>query len=72
MNHFTCGTLIKDCPWHIHAKEEAEVVHRAVEHMRIVHGHMISRENLVANIRARVVRDDAPSTKAATQKQYAC
>ncbi|MDQ0454486.1 DUF1059 domain-containing protein [Rhizobium paknamense] len=54
MKHFHCGTLVPGCEWHTRANEEAEVVRRAVEHMRTVHGETIIRENMVDNIKARI------------------
>ncbi|MCJ8519375.1 putative small metal-binding protein [Pseudorhizobium tarimense] len=58
MRLFECGTLVPGCPWHTRANEDAEVVRRAVEHMRTAHGEDIIRENMVENIKARI-RDDA-------------
>ncbi|MCJ7993536.1 DUF1059 domain-containing protein [Rhizobium cremeum] len=54
MKHFECGSLVPGCNWHTRAKEEAEVVHRAVEHMRTAHGETVIRENMVDNIKARI------------------
>ena len=38
MKEFQCGTLVPGCDWHTRAEEEAEVMRRAVEHMRETHG----------------------------------
>lgn len=54
MKQFECGSLVPGCPWHTRAKEEAEVVRRAVEHMRTSHGETVIRENMVDNIKARI------------------
>lgn len=58
MRLFECGTLVPGCAWHTRANEDAEIVRRAVEHLRAVHGEAIIRENMVENIKARI-RDDA-------------
>ncbi len=58
MKRFDCGTLVPGCAWHTRAEEDAEVVRRAVEHMRTAHGEDIIRETMVDNIKARI-RDDA-------------
>lgn len=58
MRLFECGTLVPGCAWHTRANEDAELVRRAVEHLRTVHGEEIIRENMVENIKARI-RDDA-------------
>ena len=58
MRLFECGTLVPGCAWHTRAKDDAEVVRRAVEHMRDAHGETIVRENMVDNIKARI-RDEA-------------
>ncbi|CAN7411242.1 MULTISPECIES: DUF1059 domain-containing protein [Neorhizobium] len=57
MRLFECGTLVPGCQWHTRADEDAEVVRRAVEHLRTVHGEEIIRENMVENIKARI-RDE--------------
>jgi predicted small metal-binding protein len=54
MRQFECATLVPGCQWHTRAEEEAEVVRRAVEHLREVHGETIIRENMVDNIKARI------------------
>ncbi|BCH54987.1 DUF1059 domain-containing protein [Agrobacterium vitis] len=54
MKQFECGSLVPGCEWHTRANEEAEVVHRAVEHMRMVHGESVIREHMVQNVRARI------------------
>jgi predicted small metal-binding protein len=54
MRLFECGTLVPGCAWHTRADDEAEVVRRAVEHMRQAHGEQLIRESMVANIKSRV------------------
>lgn len=54
MKQFECGSLVPGCSWHTRADEEAEVVRRAVEHMRSAHGETIIRETMVQNIKARI------------------
>ncbi|MEO2039681.1 MAG: DUF1059 domain-containing protein [Martelella sp.] len=54
MKRFDCGSLVPGCTFHASADEEAEVVRRAVEHMRTTHGETIIRENMVENIKARI------------------
>ena len=54
MRLFECGTLVPGCTWHTRADDEAEVVRRAVEHMRQSHGEEIIRETMVSNIKTRV------------------
>jgi predicted small metal-binding protein len=54
MRLFECGTLVPGCQWHTRAEEDAEIVRRAVEHMRMSHGEQIIRENMVENIKARI------------------
>ncbi|AYG61461.1 DUF1059 domain-containing protein [Rhizobium jaguaris] len=58
MRLFECGTLVPGCDWHTRANDDAEVVRRAVEHMRNTHGETIIRENMIENIKARI-RDEA-------------
>ncbi|MCM2477456.1 DUF1059 domain-containing protein [Rhizobium sp. CG5] len=59
MKQFECGSMVPGCPWHTRAEEEAEVVRRAVEHMRTTHGETIIRETMVDNIKARISNEAA-------------
>ncbi|TPP11631.1 DUF1059 domain-containing protein [Rhizobium glycinendophyticum] len=54
MKTFECGTLVPGCDWHTRAEEEAEVVRRAVEHLRTTHGEDIIRPAMVENIKSRI------------------
>jgi predicted small metal-binding protein len=54
MRLFECGTLVPGCSWHTRADNDAEVVRRAVEHMKTAHGETIIRENMIDNIKARI------------------
>ena len=49
------------CEWHTRAEDEAEVMRRAVEHLRETHGETIIRETMIEAIRSRIekVRDAA-------------
>lgn len=61
MKRFECGTLVPGCDWHTRADEEAEVVRRAVEHLRGTHGEEIIRPSMVDHIKERI-RDDNKTT----------
>ena len=54
MKTFECGTLVPGCEWHASAKDEAEVVRRAVEHLKSAHGERLIRESMVDNIKKRI------------------
>lgn len=58
MRLFECGTLVPGCQWHTRAEEDAEIVRRAVAHMRSDHGEQIIRENMVENIKARIRNEE--------------
>jgi predicted small metal-binding protein len=60
MKRFECGTLVPGCDWHTRADEEAEVVRRAVEHMRAAHGEDVIRPSMVDHIKERI-RDEQPN-----------
>ena len=60
MKRFECGTLVPGCDWHTRADEEAEVVRRAVEHMRAAHGEDVIRTSMVDHIKERI-RDEQPN-----------
>ncbi|WP_377290098.1 DUF1059 domain-containing protein [Rhizobium sp. SG2393] len=57
MRLFECGTLVPGCNWHTRADNEAEVIRRAVEHIREAHNEPMIRETMVEAIKARV-RDE--------------
>ena len=64
MKTFQCGSLVPGCAWETSAEEEAEVVRRAVDHLRTAHGETTVRENMVDNIKHRI--RDAEPRKAAS------
>ena len=63
MRLFECGTLVPGCEWHTRTEEDAEVIRRAVEHLRVTHGEQMIRETMVDYIKSRI-RDEG-SAKAA-------
>ena len=54
MRLFECGTLVPGCAWHTRAGNEAEVIRRAVEHIRETHNEPLIRETMVEAIKARI------------------
>lgn len=54
MKQFECGTLVPGCPWHTEAEDGAEVVRRAAEHLRNVHGEQQVRPDMIERIKARM------------------
>lgn len=54
MKTFQCGTLVPGCEWETSAEDQAEVVRRAVEHLKTAHGESVIRENMVDNIKKRI------------------
>ncbi|GMB80383.1 DUF1059 domain-containing protein [Shinella zoogloeoides] len=59
MRLFECGSLVPGCDWHTRANDDAEVVRRAVEHMRTAHGETTIRESMVEHIKERIVDEKA-------------
>lgn len=57
MRLFECGSLVPGCDWHTRADNDAEIVRRAVEHLKSAHGETLIRENMIENIKARIVDD---------------
>ena len=55
MKKYECGTLVPGCDWHTRAEDEAEIVRRASEHMRSVHGETEIRPEMVQHIKDRIV-----------------
>lgn len=55
MKSFECGTLVPGCRWHVSGENEADLVSRAVRHLREDHGEDMVRPNMVDEIKARIV-----------------
>ena len=51
MKQFEC--VVPGCTWHTEAEESAEVVRRAAEHLRNVHGEETVRPDMIDKIKAR-------------------
>lgn len=60
MRLFECGSLVPGCAWHTRADEDAEIVRRAVEHLKSAHGEEVIRESTVEHIKERIT--DATET----------
>jgi predicted small metal-binding protein len=61
MKRFDSGTLIPGSTWHTEADNEAEVVRRAVENLRNLHGETEIRPDMIERIKERIVdTDDKP------------
>lgn len=54
MREFQCGTLVPGCEWHTSAEDDAELVRRAVAHLRTAHGETLIREAMIENIKKRI------------------
>ena len=52
MKQYQC--LVPGCPWHTQAGSEAEIVRRASEHLRDVHGETTVRPEMVEHIKQRI------------------
>lgn len=61
MKSFECGTLVPGCRWHVSGEHEADLVSRAIRHLREDHGEDLIRPNLVEEIKARIV--DTPQDR---------
>ena len=58
MMQFDCGSLVPGCTWHAEATERAEIVRRAVEHLRQAHGETEIRPSIVEQVKARIYDAD--------------
>ena len=54
MKEFHCGTLVPGCDWHTRHEDDAEIVRRAAEHLRVTHGETMIREKMVEAVKARI------------------
>ena len=54
MKQYRCGTLVPGCDWHTRAEDEAEIVSRALDHMRATHGSDSVNAGTVEKIKERI------------------
>ncbi len=61
MKEFHCGSLVPGCSWHTRHDAEAEIMRRAVTHLKETHGETVIRESMIDAIRSRIekLRDAA-------------
>jgi len=55
MKRFESGSLIPGATWRAEAESEAEVVRRAVENLRTLHGETDVRPDMIERIKERIV-----------------
>lgn len=55
MKRFDSGSLIPGSTWHAEADSEAEVVRRAVENLRTLHGETEIRPEMIERIKERII-----------------
>lgn len=60
MKRFDSGSLIPGSTWHAEAETEAEVVRRAVENLRTMHGENEIRPDMIERIKERIINVDTP------------
>jgi predicted small metal-binding protein len=65
MKRFESGSLIPGATWHAEAESEAEVIRRAVENLKSMHGETEVRPDMIDRIKERIVDVDSsgPQTK---------
>ncbi len=52
MKQYEC--VVPGCPWHTQAEDAAEIVRRAADHLRSVHGETIVRPEMIEHIKQRI------------------
>ncbi|QKV17088.1 DUF1059 domain-containing protein [Oricola thermophila] len=60
MKQYEC--FVPGCSWKTHADDEAEIVRRASEHMRVAHQETTIRPSMVEQIKARICEADKASS----------
>lgn len=58
MKQYEC--LVPGCEWHTKAEDSAEIVRRAAEHLRNVHGESVVRPDMIDRIKQRI-HEPAPA-----------
>jgi len=54
MKTFECGTLVPGCDWQTTAENDAEIVQRAVQHLKTAHQEHHIRPSIVEAIKERI------------------
>jgi predicted small metal-binding protein len=57
MKHYDC--LVPGCSWQTEAKDDAEVVRRAADHLRVAHDESVVRPEMIERIKERIVERSA-------------
>lgn len=57
MKTFHCGSLVPGCAWQTRSDNEAEIVSRAIDHLRSAHGETVIRPSIVEQIKVRLMDD---------------
>jgi len=57
MKTFHCGSLVPGCEWHTRSDSEAEIVSRAIDHLRQTHGETTIRPSIVEQIKERTLEE---------------
>jgi predicted small metal-binding protein len=52
MKQYEC--VVPGCPWHTQADDSAEIVRRAADHLRSVHGETTVRPEMIDRIKQRI------------------
>ncbi len=60
MQEYEC--LVPGCDWHTQSDDRAEIVRRAADHMREIHGEQVVRPEMVERIKQRT-HDAAASAR---------
>ena len=58
MKQYHCGSLVPGCDWHTRDQEEAEIVRRALAHMRSTHGEESVNDGTVEKLKERITEAD--------------
>jgi predicted small metal-binding protein len=58
MKQYEC--LVPGCPWHTQSADQAEIVRRASDHLREVHGETTVRPEMIGRIKERI-HDPVPA-----------
>jgi predicted small metal-binding protein len=59
MKQYDC--LVPGCTWHAKSEDSAEIVRRAADHLREVHGEAVVRPEMVNRIKERITDARAPA-----------
>lgn len=64
MKELNCGSFLPGCDWRVMAETDSEVIRRACQHLRAVHGHAVITRSMLRAMKQQIVDTDVVLVRA--------